>query len=470
MIQRLQQFTKKRRLFAEKKQGPLIDHNPIEYPPNTLLGLPLEILFKIIQNLDCKDWLILCLTCRYLHDFIDTFFLYHDVKLTHKDALLRFRKTISKNKKTNKLSLHVKNIEFCRPVKDSAECETTSIAGFEYSTGGKDSTSYISVMLEIISLLPNLSHINLSEISPGFQFPEWASSLKTYAHEHNYYPSIKKLSLSSESGWNIALRPNLLWSFGLIEELHITDIIIDSSSLLRPHLLTVSNENGPLITKQALNRTNPITWSPIRRLTLSSCSIASNGSRYLQGYFKQVDTLKLVHLRSHYDLLLSHCFPNLKDLTIDLNSKGFSLYTSNEANAINVDNFNSNFAYYNSMFVPKFYINYLQFVDVIEKLPLLEKISLVNVSFTNLKPVDPENIDESTSQENNLVNNNLFKFLTFLSKFQNVEFVMLKNYKLHQSRTREDWESLLFPCFTSSNCVKVKDRDGSVLFSRNIRT
>ncbi len=466
MIQRLQQFTKKRRLlFAEKKQQH-IDHAPIEYSPNTLLGLPLELLYKIVQNLDPKDWLILCLSCRYLHDFIDTFFLYHDVKLSHKDALIRFRKTISKNKKTNKLSLYVKSIEFCRPEKDSAEIETTSIAGFEYSTGGQDSSSYISIMLEIISLLPNLNHINLSQISPGFQFPEWASSLKTYAHEHNYYPSIRKLTLSSESGWNIALRPNLLWPFGLIEELHLTDIIIDSSSLLKPNLLTVSNENGPLITKQALTIENPITWSPIRSLTLSSCSIASNGSRYLRGYFKQVESLKLINLRSHYDLLLSHCFTSLKDLTIDLNSKGFSLYSSTEANAINVDNFNSNFAYYNSMFVPKFYINYLQFVEVIEKLPSVSKIALINVSFTNLKPIDPEDI---ANDENHLVNNNLFKFLTFLSKFQNVEFVMLKNYKLHQSRNKEAWECLLAPCFTSTNSVKVKDRDGSVLFSRNIR-
>jgi len=465
MIQRFQQFTKKRRLlFADKK--PQTDQHPIEYSPNTLLGLPLELIFKIVQNLDKKEWLILCLTCRYFNEFINTFFLYHDVKLNHKDALIRFRKTISKHKKTNKLSTYVRNIEFCRPVKEETETETTSIVGFSYSSYGKDSTTYISIMLEIISLLPNLSNISLTQISPGFQFPEWTSSLKTYAHEHNYYFTIRKLSLSSESGWNIALRPNLLWPFGLIEELQLTDMIIDSSSLLKPPLLTVTNENGPLITKQPISLTPPETWSPIRTLTLSSCSIASNGSRYLKGYFKQVNCLKLVHLKSHYDLLLSHYFPNLKFLSIDLNSKGFSLYTSNEANSINVDNFNSNFAYFNSMFVPKFYINYLQFIDVIEKLPQVEKISLINVSFTNLKPIDPENIEDV---ECSLVNNNLFKFLSYLARFQNVEFVMLKNYKLHQSRTREDWENLLYPCFAPNNSVKVKDRDGSVLFSRNIR-
>lgn len=469
MIQRLQLFTKKRRLlFADKKTNNQSEQVPIEYSPNTLLGLPLELLYKIVQNLDCKEWLILCLTCRYLHDFVDTFFLYHDVKLTHKETLIRFQKTISKNKKHNKLSLYVKDIEFCRPVKESAEVQTTSIAGFEFSTAGGPSSGYISIMLEIISLLPNLSHITLTQISPGFQFPEWASSLKTYAHEHNYYPSLRKLSLSSESGWNIALRPNLLWPFGLIEELELTDMIIDSSSLMKPHLLTVADVNGPLITSKEIAIDQSLTWSPIQSLTLSSCSIAGNGSRYLNPYFKQVSALKLVHLKSHYDLLLSHYFGNLKDLSIDLNSKGFSLYTPSEANAINVDNFNSNFAYFNSMFVPKFYINYLKFNDVIEKLPIVEKISLINVSFTNLKPVDPETGD--LDPDSNLVNNNLFKFLTFLSKYQNVEFVMLKNYKLHQSRNRQDWELLLSPCFTPNNSVKVKDKDGSILFSRNIRT
>ncbi|CCH46646.1 F-box protein [Wickerhamomyces ciferrii] len=466
MISRLQQFTKKRKLFFSDRRSQSPERVPIEYSPNTLLGLPTELLYKIVQNLEYKDWLVLCLSCRYLHDFVDIFFLYHDVKLGSKDTLHRFRKTISKHKKTNLLSLYVRNIEFNRPIKDSTETETTSIAGFEYSSS-RDPESYIYIMLEIISLLPNISEIKISEIKPGFQFPDWSSTLKTYAHEHNYYPSIKKLSLSSESGWNIALRPNLLWPFGLIEELELSDMIIDSSSLTKPNLLTLSNESGPLVTRESLSVENRITWSPIKILTLSSCSIATSGSRLLMSYFKQVTELKLINLKSHYDLLLSHCFANLEEISIDLNSKGFSLYNPAEANSINVDNLNSNFAYFNSMFVPKFYINYNKFEDIINKLPLVNKITLTSVSFTNLVPIDPDSI--SDEENNNLVNNNLYSFLKFLSKYSNVEFIMLKNYKLHQSRTKNDWESLLRPCFTNFNSVKVKDRDGSVLFTKNTR-
>jgi hypothetical protein len=451
----------RRGVFSTRKREETIN---MEYPANSLLGLPMEVLNKVIKNLELKEWLVLALTCRYLQEVVDKFFLYNSVELKNYEALVLFKKAISRDKKRNLLSLYVHEIEFYRPVKDSND--QTSIAGFNFSQRAMN-MGYISLLLEVISLLPNLTDISLHQISPGFQFPDWTSSLKTYAHEHNYYPSVRRLQLSSETGWCIALRPNLLWPFGLIDELVLSEMIIDSSSLLKPPLLTVANEEGPMIAKDALKSESTVTWSPIKILSLSSCSIASNGSRYLAGYFREVHTLKLISMKSHYDLLLSHCFPNLKTLYIDLNSKAFSLYNSTEASVINTANNNNNYAYFNSQFVPKFYLNYNHFVDVMEKIPVVDEIVLINVSFTNVQPVDPDDVD---SPNHNLVNNNGYIFLKMLRRYKMVEFIMLKNYKLHQPRRREDWKSLLLPCFTRTNCVRVKDRDGSVLFSRNQRS
>lgn len=434
-----------------------------EYSETSLLGLPMELLITIVKNLELKEWLRLARVCRYLQDVVDKFFLYHSVKLYNHESLRLFKKAVAKDKKRNLLSLYVHEIEFHRPVKDFYEDE--SIAGFSFSTRPQEE-SYISLCLEVIALLPNLTDVSLLNISPGFAFPDWTSSLKTYAHEHNYYPTVRRLSLSSEAGWSISLRPNLIWPFGIIEELALSEMIIDSGSMLKPALLTVANEQGPLISKAALKSQSITTWSPIKILSLTSCSIASNGSRYLAGYFREVHTLKLISMKSHYDILLSHCFPGLKSLFIDLNSRAFSLYSTTEASAINTANDNNNYEYFNSKFVPKFYLNYTRFVDVMDKLPLVSSISFINVSFTNIKPVSPEDVD---NPDHNLVNTNSYVFFQSLQRFGMIEFIMLKNYKLHQSRTRSDWSDLLDPCFTSTNCVRVKDKDGSVLFSRNER-
>ncbi|ONH67672.1 F-box protein SKP2 [Cyberlindnera fabianii] len=362
------------------------------------------------------------------------------------------------------LQLYVQSIDFIKPEKDLSH-ESTSIVGFNFKPNAP-SDNYITLLLEVVSLLPNLSEISLRQISPGFQFPEWTSTLKTYALEHNYYPTLRRLRMSSEFGWSIPLRPNLLWPFGLIDELILYDMVIDSHSLTKPALLTLSNENGPLVSKDAAILESNNRWSPIQSLTLSSCSIASSGSRLLAGYFREVRSLRLVSLKSHYDLLLAHCFPHLETLYIDLNSKCFSLYNSSEALVINTQNNNSNYAYFNSKFVPKFYLNYGHFVEVMEKLPRVNKVSFVNCSFTNITPVDPEDLE---NPECNLVNTNGFKFFAMLQNFDRVEFIMLKNYKLHQRRTRDEWTKLLQPCFTSTNSVRILDKDGSVLFTRNER-
>lgn len=439
-----------------------------------LMSLPVELLLKVFENLSQRDFLQLCLTCKYLNLFIYKYFLYNWVDIKSFGSLLSFKKTILKNKKTNKLPVFVNNIKFCHPIKSNSHVD--KYAAFTYSSplsSNRFTLDYIESLMELVAFLPNLQSIDIYDITPGFQFPEWTSSIKQYAHEHNYYPTLKKLSLASEAGWNIALRPNLLWPFGSIQELQLNNMIVDSQSLTKPvNLLTLcyQDENGLLINNKMFNNEldMDLVYSPISSLGLSSCSIASNSYNMLFKYFQNVQILKLSSLKSFYDILLCLNFPNLREFHLDLNSKCFSCYDSIEFNSINVNNDNSNYGYFNSVFVPKFYLNYEKFRNIIEKIqtnPKIEKILLTNVSFTNLKPVDPEDI---TNEDHNLVNTNLYKFLETLKNFEKIEFVMLKNYTLHQQRSKQDWGNLLEPCFNSRNTIRVKDRDMSLLFQRNM--
>ncbi|KAH3675650.1 hypothetical protein WICMUC_002567 [Wickerhamomyces mucosus] len=458
----------------------------IQLQNNCLLAsFPTELLIKIFQNLTLKEFLQICQTCQYFKEFIYKFFIYNKVDLKSPQSLNCFKKSIFKNKKFNKLALYVNDIKFSHPVKSTYNSDSiNSLVIGSSSMYFKNTKDYIQILMEIISFLPNLQSITLYDITPGFHFPEWTSSLKVYAHEHNYYPMLRNLTLISESGWNIALRPNLLWSFGIIEELNLVNMIIDPNSLIKPKkLLTLSNDLGLL--NKDLNGDNFINnfdnisnyndsnkvFSPIKTLTLTSCSITSTSYNELMKYFQNVRVLKLISMKSHFDILLSKFFINLQEFHIDLNSKCFGSYDGNESNIINVNNSNSNnsnnsnYGLFNSTFVPKFYLNYLKFESIFEKISRFEikKISFINVSFTNLKPIDPENI---TDKDNNLVNTNFFKFLNSLIQFESIEFVMLRNYKMHQKRERKDWQELLYPCFSSINMVRVKDKDGAILFCK----
>lgn len=403
-----------------------------------ITSLPPELIRKILLNLNKNDLMALCFTSKDFYLNIVEWFLYRNVELFREFDLRLFLNTILNNPK---LAHYVKSIKFHNPLEEEEEEEKKHITPASNIISFNNEL-YVELLLSIISILPNLREVSILEIPSGFKFP--ITSLNTLR-------KLSKLTITCENDWSIPLRPNLLWSFGDIHELSLSNMLIDSNSLKDPNHPDTSPPHPDTSAKGFI--------SPIKNLTLTSCSITSTGSKHLSTYFQNVETLQLIELNNYFDLLICKNFSNLKYLAIDLNSKCFSLYNLNEFNSINVGNFNSNYSYYNSKFIPKFYLNYLKFKEFIEFLPVVSKITLVNVSFSNLLPINP-------NLEINLVNNNLFSFLKFLSNFNSIEFVLLKNYKIHQKRNRTDWKLLLGPCFTDKNMVQVKDKDGFILFSK----
>ena len=238
--------------------------------------------------------------------------------------------------------------------------------------------TYIELMLDIIDYLPNLMHVKLTQIDKTFKVPLWYSvfndgskefmkkiirgqqsitidDLRSFQisesfakqYESRFYSlqRIKKLELqgSLENGTDVTvpLRSNLLCCFGVVNELILENLVIDTTSLDTPM------EFLPLYLRREIkvnNISNSSTNSSVKRsnqcressmytvnstynvLTLKSCNIiAGNGIlRLFQSYFKDVKRLSLLNLLSKYDLLVVNCFPSLTDLTIDCNSKCFT--------------------------------------------------------------------------------------------------------------------------------------------------
>ncbi|AQZ09310.1 SKP2 (YNL311C) [Zygosaccharomyces parabailii] len=216
--------------------------------------------------------------------------------------------------------------------------------------------TYIELMLDIIDYLPNLTRVTLSDVQPGFKIPFWYSAfndgsrdffkkilkgqqsinsndLRTFEvsprfasdYESKFYslPRIKVLEIKAAKDkrdrQQVALRPNLLCCFGVIDHLILESVIIDTESLDTPlefvafHLRLDDSGVYDL-------------HSPVHSLTLQSCQvIPGNGIlRLVHDYFKCVRSLQLLDLTSKYDMLLCSCFNSLTDLTIDCNSKCFT--------------------------------------------------------------------------------------------------------------------------------------------------
>ncbi|KAL3240063.1 putative SCF ubiquitin ligase complex subunit SKP2 RNJ42_05106 [Nakaseomyces bracarensis] len=228
--------------------------------------------------------------------------------------------------------------------------------------------TYIELMLDIIDYLPNLTHVKLSHVDATFKMPLWYSvfndgsrdffkkiikgqqsinnnDLRTFQlskefvrnYEKKFYhlPRIKTLEISADVETKINkpvfLRPSLLCCFGIIQELILENITLDTGSLDTPmefiplHLrLEESNElqvNGKPTSLDLYNL-----HSPVSSLTLKSCKIVQGNGilRLIHSYFKDVKNLQLLELRSKYDLFLCNCFSSLANLTIDCNSRCFT--------------------------------------------------------------------------------------------------------------------------------------------------
>ncbi|QHS75624.1 putative SCF ubiquitin ligase complex subunit SKP2 [Saccharomyces paradoxus] len=223
--------------------------------------------------------------------------------------------------------------------------------------------TYIELMLDIIDYLPNLSKVILSEVEPNFKIPLWYSvfndgsrdffkkiikgqqsitneDLRTFQlskkfvkeYESKYYslPRLKILEIKANNKrqrnsnrqrhhQKLILRPSLFCCFGIISELKLENVTIDTESLDTPMEflpLFLKNENTELYSLQ----------SPITALTLNSCDVVpGNGIlRLFHSYFKMVKHLSLLKINSKFDLLLCSCFPSLSNLTIDCNSECFT--------------------------------------------------------------------------------------------------------------------------------------------------
>lgn len=253
--------------------------------------------------------------------------------------------------------------------------------------------TYIELMLDIIDYLPNLIHLKLTHIDKTFKIPLWYSvfndgsrdfmkkiikgqqsmtmdDLRTFQisdnfakeYEHKLYglPRIKRLelhgSLNNGKDITVPLRSNLLCCFGIVNELILVNLVIDTVSLdtpmeflplnLRRETKIVSDDvdtstinrlsnkisdnkdynNKKSRQRQQIASPSFTVHATYNSLTLQACNIIpGNGIlRLFQAYFKDVKRFSLLSLVSTFDLLIANCFPNLKDLTIDCDSKCFN--------------------------------------------------------------------------------------------------------------------------------------------------
>lgn len=216
--------------------------------------------------------------------------------------------------------------------------------------------TYIELMLDIVDYLPNLTHIILDDVQPGFKIPLWYSvmndgskdffrkiingqqsinrnDLRTFElsesfasdYERRFHnlPRVPTLEIRAALGkrnkHQVYLRSNLLCCFGIINELILQNVIIDTESLDAPL------EFIPYHLKIDTPGFYDIHFTT-RKLTLKSCHIVpGNGIlKLFHEYFKCVKQLQLLEIQSKFDMLLCSCFTSLTDLTIDCNSKCFT--------------------------------------------------------------------------------------------------------------------------------------------------
>ncbi|SCU98710.1 LAFA_0G19724g1_1 [Lachancea sp. 'fantastica'] len=523
-----------------------------------LLSLPSKIIDQILRMLDVPTLLSLCLVNSKLYNIISNNFLYQNVVLKDKLALLQFAALIhSETHTSNALSqprigvssqnlrFLVRSVEFVNPLyqdsllkygKYCSRDEPDTIGSsyrlssdsqrvqnfsrekspegtplrerrshssdnrrlnlssplnrrtesplrsfFDISSSSRsklmakyESHTYLELMLDIIDFCPNLTHVVLSGIRPGFKIPLWysvlndgskdfykriikgqqslnrddlmsfefsSSWLAAYEEKYHTLPRFKKLELRAASDKPpVPLRSNMLSCFGIFDELILENMAIDAESLDAPF------EYMPLYMRRSEEGFLDL-YLPITSLSLKSCEIVpGNGLvKLLHSYYHRVKNLKLLNIRSKYDLILTKCFPSLKHLTIDCNSECFnsqrvadSAYYFKECSQESSDNaslaetlvetpitrrltvppattpiviaMNEGYIkrvsdnegrkpgtisatqeqYYKNMRIHSFHYFYHYYKDLWDRLPTKGiKLSIVNIPFTNVFPLQP---------------------------------------------------------------------------------
>ncbi|SCU93848.1 LANO_0E04962g1_1 [Lachancea nothofagi CBS 11611] len=545
------------RSFHDKKA---LDDN------SQLLSLPSKVLDQILELLDIPTLLSLCLVNSRFYDIISNKFLYQNVVLKDKLALLKFAALIHCESHTTEaltksragvssqnLRFLVRSVEFMNPIyqdsilkygKYCGKDQVSTIGGsyrlatddvrqgmqsmarekspelssrspsmergrsldnkhlrgtqissslgrqtqsplrafFDISSTSRskmmakyESHTYIELMLDIIDFCPNLTHIILSDIQQGFKIPLWysilndksrdfynriikgqqslnradmmsfelsAEWLSSYAEKYHSLPRFKKLELrAAKDKLPVRLRSNMLSCFGIFEELILQNMAIDAESLDTPL------EYMPLYMKVSEGGFLDL-HLPVTSLSLDTCEIVpGNGLMKLMcSYFNRVKTLKLLNIGSKYDLILTNCFPSLRHLIIDCNSKCFnnerivnSAYYHDEtpqdypddvsvgdtlvdsptvqelvvppATAPIILAMNGGYIkrandsngkkpgmildaqeqYFKTMRIPPFHYFFHYFKSLWDRLPTKNiKISIVNIPFTNVYPLQPD--------------------------------------------------------------------------------
>ncbi|ANB12377.1 hypothetical protein AWJ20_628 [Sugiyamaella lignohabitans] len=307
--------------------------------PANLSVLPVEIIENILEQLVAdrevwdfiRDLFSLSATCRYLNSILADEILYDKVVIRNKRQAKSFYKCIcsskSYKKKTPSLtkpSLLVKHIVFVHPYKDFQP--DMGHMGHMMSTSSTPiEKSWAELILEIISKLPNLEHIELREISPNFEFPAFLM---------NIFPAkvlpqrLISLYMSSEEGWRVGITESQIWPFANFQKLYLHSMTLIGLNQLKestpPYSARSSPPTSPFsfpglssspnnasIESSYFSSQSPASTS--HSIFLSRCKVHQGSKRFM---FDRYATSLSIDAQSLQTCDLSTMFPHLEALNI----------------------------------------------------------------------------------------------------------------------------------------------------------
>lgn len=276
-----------------------------------LLTLPYELIEKIVAHLVLddvppsksnknskalrylyRDLFAISRTCKVLRNAVPDDALYRTVILNDKAQALKFYKSILKPH-VHHIIKHIRTVCVNRPMDDSPSNVSLGNAGFSYSTRSSTSKPWDELLLKIIGLIPYLQFVILDQLPTSFSLASSSTETSRAFQLVLQRPGPVGVSLIPESGWTLTLAPSALWPLGNINHLHLSNVIINDSSLSRPLV------------------------SRITTLELTGCRIRCSPNR-LAEYFSYVTSLTLDNLREDSEIAWARCFPRLHHLTLGL--------------------------------------------------------------------------------------------------------------------------------------------------------
>ncbi|CDK29856.1 unnamed protein product [Kuraishia capsulata CBS 1993] len=438
-MRRLQFIGRKRQVQNPQRQQPLV------YSSGHLLGLPSELLVLVVGKLDTHSMITLSLTCTTLNDLIRKEFLFKEVRLDSRSNIERFNRLLRKS--GNRIIPIITRLVLTSPAlrMDSMDVSMGTIGVNYGSRNNAIERDYVDCLMDM-SFLPNLQELIILDIPPRFEFPSWtalckrleAKDRKWYGSAREIVPkfSVKRLDLSSASGWSIPLRSNLLWTFGQFIELRLSNMIIDSQSLQSTKYLYDANSED-FVRDDAIKDNYA---SACQVLVLSGCSVQPGALKRLPKYFCQVKRLELYGIKNLSDLTVVTSFHSADTILLDFGSRVFQ------------------------NFLHKYSGSFDGFFALLCNFPWLKKLELINVDFLNMAnvPREPTNSLDFSSYKVCL-----FWFFTRLSQLSELSIVLTSNNSnLIRDAEDRDWRQLLNP-FNGEACkVSVYTSKGMLLHKK----